>query len=189
LSQFAEGEFRNLLNFTTSDNQTNLIRQLLTKPGAILMSQELAESLSLSVGDTIELIMGGEKRPALLIGNYLPAPSQAAIFRNILITDIASAQDLLQREGRLSRIDLILDGPLEINAIQPVLSEGTRLLEANSRSLVMRGMTRAFSLNLTAMSLLALVVGMFLIYNSISFSVLQRREQLGRPAHTGSHPS
>ena len=43
----------------------------------------------------------------------------------------------------------------------------------------MQEMTAAFSTNLTAMSLLALVVGMFLIYNSSSFTVLQRRALWG----------
>ena len=40
-------------------------------------------------------------------------------------------------------------------------------------------MTAAFSLNLTALSLLALVVGMFLVYNTVTFSVVQRRPVLG----------
>ena len=40
-------------------------------------------------------------------------------------------------------------------------------------------MARAFSLNLTALSLLALLVGMFLIYNTMTFSVVQRRPLIG----------
>ena len=40
-------------------------------------------------------------------------------------------------------------------------------------------MTSAFRTNLTALSLLALVVGMFLIYNSMTFSVVQRRPLFG----------
>ena len=40
-------------------------------------------------------------------------------------------------------------------------------------------MTRAFSLNLSALSLLALIVGMFLIYNTMTFSVVQRRGLIG----------
>jgi hypothetical protein len=40
-------------------------------------------------------------------------------------------------------------------------------------------MTEAFRLNLTALSLLALVVGVFLIYNTVTFSVIQRRPVLG----------
>jgi putative ABC transport system permease protein len=43
----------------------------------------------------------------------------------------------------------------------------------------MEQMTRAFSLNLSALSLLALVVGMFLVYNTMTFSVLQRRQLMG----------
>jgi putative ABC transport system permease protein len=40
-------------------------------------------------------------------------------------------------------------------------------------------MSAAFELNLTALSLLALVVGMFLIYNTVTFSVVQRRKLFG----------
>ena len=40
-------------------------------------------------------------------------------------------------------------------------------------------MTRAFRLNLTALSLLALLCGAFLIYNTMTFSVVQRRPLLG----------
>ena len=40
-------------------------------------------------------------------------------------------------------------------------------------------MTAAFRTNLTALSLLALVVGMFLIYNTMTFSVVQRRPLFG----------
>jgi putative ABC transport system permease protein len=39
-------------------------------------------------------------------------------------------------------------------------------------------LTRAFDLNLTALSLLGLLVGAFLIYNTMSFSVVQRRRSL-----------
>ena len=40
-------------------------------------------------------------------------------------------------------------------------------------------MTAAFRLNLSALSLLALVVGLFLIYNTMTFSVVRRRELFG----------
>src|SRR5512144_844973 len=40
-------------------------------------------------------------------------------------------------------------------------------------------MTSAFRVNLTALSLLALLVGIFLIYNAMTFSVVQRRAVFG----------
>jgi putative ABC transport system permease protein len=48
--------------------------------------------------------------------------------------------------------------------------------------------TDAFALNLTALSLLALVVGMFLIYNTVMFSVVQRRAVLGTLRLLGATP-
>ena len=54
-----------------------------------------------------------------------------------------------------------------------------RLERPAERNQATADLSAAFSLNLTAMSLLALVVGMFLIYNAISFSVVQRRALLG----------
>ena len=40
-------------------------------------------------------------------------------------------------------------------------------------------MLRSFHVNLTALSLIALIVGMFLIYNSTTIAVVQRRRELG----------
>ena len=53
-------------------------------------------------------------------------------------------------------------------------------MRPQARGNAVEQMTRAFRTNLTALSLLALVVGTFLIYNTMTFSVVQRREQLGR---------
>ena len=90
---------------------------------------------------------------------------------------------LLGQPGKLSRIDLILaDGPAgkeKLAALQLMLPPEAQLIGADSRTQSMLQMTRAFQLNLTALSLLALVVGMFLIYNTMTFSVLQRRSLLG----------
>ena len=57
--------------------------------------------------------------------------------------------------------------------------EGARLIEASSRQGAIREMSEAFKLNLTALSLLALLVGLFLIYNTMTFAVVQRRSLYG----------
>lgn len=54
-----------------------------------------------------------------------------------------------------------------------------------ARAGALQQMTAAFELNLTALSLLALIVGMFLIYNTMTFSVVQRRALWGRCAAWG----
>jgi putative ABC transport system permease protein len=96
----------------------------------------------------------------------------------LIFTDIASAQEVLGLNGRLSHIDLIADEP-DLAAIEAILPAGVVIEPAAARGNAIQQMTAAFELNLTALSLLALVVGMFLIYNTVTFSVVQRRQQFG----------
>ncbi|MEJ2218561.1 MAG: FtsX-like permease family protein, partial [Gemmatimonadota bacterium] len=63
--------------------------------------------------------------------------------------------------------------------VRAVLGPGLELRGAGSGSASMQEMTRAFDLNLRALGLLALVFGVFLIYNSMTFSVVQRRGLIG----------
>jgi putative ABC transport system permease protein len=60
-----------------------------------------------------------------------------------------------------------------------LLPPDAHLLTIEARTGTVQEMTAAFRLNLTALSLLALVVGMFLIYNTMTFSVVQRRPLFG----------
>ena len=61
-----------------------------------------------------------------------------------------------------------------------VTPDGVRVLSAAGRTQATAAMTQAFMTNLTAMSLLAMLVGMFLIFNAMSFSIVQRRKLFGR---------
>ena len=101
----------------------------------------------------------------------------------LIVVDIATAQEVLGMVGKLSRIDLIVPaggaGEAALGAIQALLPPGARIDPTAARQGTVSEMTAAFSLNLTALSLLALVVGMFLIYNTVTFSVVQRRPVLG----------
>jgi putative ABC transport system permease protein len=63
--------------------------------------------------------------------------------------------------------------------LERLLPPGVRIARANEQSEAVAQLASAFQLNLTALSLLALVVGMFLIYNTVLFSVVQRRAVLG----------
>ncbi|WP_420456752.1 FtsX-like permease family protein [Rubrivirga sp.] len=83
--------------------------------------------------------------------------------------------------GRLTRIDLVL--PLgdtaAVEAVRAALPAGAEVRPASTQAEALSTMTAAFRLNLTALSLLALVVGVFLIYNTVTFAVVQRRRVLG----------
>jgi putative ABC transport system permease protein len=101
----------------------------------------------------------------------------------MLVADISTAQELLGMRGRLSRIDVILpEGAAragELQRIKSILPGDVSIADASLRSRQVTQLTRAFSLNLQALSMLTLLFGMFLIYNSMTFSVVQRRPLFG----------
>ncbi|MEX2526042.1 MAG: FtsX-like permease family protein [Gemmatimonadota bacterium] len=157
---------------------------LLTGTGGVVLQQSTASTAGLELGDSFLLELGSHG--ALLeVGGLLTVadPRLQEGLRDVVLMDISLAQELLAREGRLSRIDLRLPDGLPGEEAEEVvranLPPGVRLLEAGAREATLAEMVRAFDLNLTALSLLALVFGMFLIYNTMTFSVVQRRRLLG----------
>ena len=81
--------------------------------------------------------------------------------------------------GSLSRIDLLLPDAAAVARVAALLPAGAEVRPASSQAETLATMTEAFRLNLSALSLLALVVGLFLIYNTVTFAVVQRRRVLG----------
>ncbi len=185
IDPFVDAPFRSYLSGQGLRPPIGDLTLFLTQPGAILLSQETAQRYSLSPGDSITLDIGGKQHSATIAGLLQPedALSRRGL-ENLILADIATAQELTGRIGRLDRIDLILPE----NASQPggiesqinlLLPPGVQLQTVSARTGSIAEMTAAFRLNLTALSLLALVVGLFLIYNTMTFSVIQRRPMFG----------
>ncbi|MEZ4646019.1 MAG: FtsX-like permease family protein [Chloroflexota bacterium] len=176
---FAEPPFRTYFQADDGSSLAGLVA-FLTQPNAVILSQELADEFGLTLGDNIRLNRSGQQITATIVGLLQPADDVSRRALNgILFTDIASAQEILDMRGKLSRIDLIVNDDAALAQLEAWLPTGLRLETAVSRSNAIQQMTAAFELNLSALSLLALVVGMFLIYNTITFSVIQRRPLFG----------
>jgi putative ABC transport system permease protein len=95
-----------------------------------------------------------------------------------IVADIATAQELLGALGRISRIDLALTES-QARTLADALPADVILIPAEAERSTFRELTTAFRTNLTALGLLALVVGMFLIYGTMAFAILQRTQTLG----------
>lgn len=142
----------------------------------VMLSERAAARLNLSLNDVFELQRGNRKL-SVKVAAIFPSDNPAAT-DGLLFTDIAVAQRLLNRFGRLDRIDLILDEESRIR-LKSWLPQGLSLVDSESRNSNLQQMSEAFHINLTAMSLLALLVATLLIYNTVTLSVLQRRKTLG----------
>ncbi|HXS27334.1 MAG TPA: FtsX-like permease family protein [Steroidobacteraceae bacterium] len=152
------------------------LRRWLTEPGAAIMAASSARRLGLTVGSRFEIAAGGRPFTAVLIAedaSGLPGRE------GLILTDIAQAQEWLGARGRLSSIELRAPrdaaGLAALTELRAQLPHGVELQPVGRRSRTNLDMTRAFATNLHAMSLLALLVGLFLIYGAVSFAVLQRR--------------
>lgn len=174
---FAEPPFRSYFGQPGGDDGS--LAAFLGQPHTAVLSQPLAEQYGLALGDQITVSAGGQDTPLRLIGLLQPADdANRRALGSLIFTDIANAQDIFGMHGRLSHIDLIL-ADAAVPALAAALPPGVRLETAAARGHTIRQMSAAFELNLTALSLLALVVGMFLIYNTVNFSVVQRRPMFG----------
>lgn len=178
---FVEAPFRSYL-WADSGSPVAYLGDLLTRPGAILISTAVAADYGLAVGAGISLEVGGYERQAVIAGLLEPADTLSRRALNgMVLADIATAQELTGRVGRLDRIDLILPEGDEVASarLAAALPAGAQIVQVAARAGAIEEMTAAFRLNLLALSLLALVVGLFLIYNTMTFAVLQRRPLFG----------
>jgi putative ABC transport system permease protein len=183
IDPFAELPFRNYINAGGQEQSTESMAAFYAVPGAILISTELAQEYSLAAGDSIQLEINGQHWPATIAG-LLEARDDlsARALQGLVLADLSTVQELTGRLGVLERIDLIL--PQEnrealIAELEALLPAGVVILPAEGRGQAVEQMTNAFRTNLTALSLLGLVVGLFLIYNTMTFSVVQRRQSFG----------
>lgn len=174
---FAEPPFRSYLG---GDAGLQGMEPFLVQPNTVILSAPLAERYGLALGDVITLDVATREVAMQIVGLLEPADAaNERALASLLFTDIANAQELFEMRGRLSHIDLIIEDEAVLDELAAWLPAGITLEEASARSNAVQQMTAAFQLNLQALSLLALVVGMFLIYNTVSFSVVQRRPLFG----------
>jgi putative ABC transport system permease protein len=155
------------------------LRKWLIERGAVVMASTAAKELGLAENQGFDLHVGGVRHRAVLIGEI----QQGAAYESLVLTDIAQAQEWLGAVGRLSRIDVRVppghDGEVLLVRLRERLPPGIELHEAQGRTRESLDMTGAFTTNLKAMSLLALLVSTLLIYGAISFAVVQRRRGIG----------
>ena len=176
---FAEPPFRAYFGGEQANGLSGLV-PFLAEPDTVVIAQPLAQRYGLDLGDEITLTVGGRNVPVRLVGLLQPAnESSRRALSSLIFADVATAQEVLNRTGRLSHIDLIVNDDGDLATLAAFLPAGARLEPASARSNTIQQMTAAFELNLAALSLLALVVGMFLIYNTVTFSVVQRRPLFG----------
>jgi putative ABC transport system permease protein len=139
----------------------------------------VSSSLNKRPGDQLSLLINDRVYNCTVRGVYHDPGGN----ENAIVMDIAGAQSILNRFGRVDRILIKLPPGAEIEAsrkdLGKVLPAGVEIRPQGTGTEENRKMLAAFRWNLRLLSCIALVVGAFLIYNTISVSVVRRRVEIG----------
>lgn len=139
----------------------------LLKETTIFLEKNLATDLGLKPGEMLSTSRGNFQ----ILGLFANPSGEP-----IILMDIAHAQRLFDLSGKIDRVDLILSDEA---GFLPRWKEGYRIQSHSQKKETLLAMLAAFRLNLEALSLLALFVGVFLIYNTTTFAVVSRRRDAG----------
>lgn len=133
-------------------------------------------------GGTLRLQINDEARDYVVRGVLKAAGFQGVSVRNVVVFDIAAAQRATDKQGRLDRVQLYMpkSSAQDWEAIlRSALPAGVDVRRVGTATEENRKMLGAFRWNLRVLSYLSLLVGAFLIYNTIAVSVVRRRTEIG----------
>jgi putative ABC transport system permease protein len=159
------------------------VMTFLRDPKVIALTRKLSQRLGLKIGDKlrVETQTGTE---TFHIGYILDFGEDApGADEHLSVMDIANVQENFRHLGKLTRISALMKPGADFNAtlaeLRKKLPPDVIVQAPDRRNRQIEKMIEAFQLNLTALSLIALLVGMFLIYNTVATAVVRRRHEIG----------
>ena len=169
--------------FQIAQADADVALEALLAPDALYLGRQVAADWNVGVGSTVEVMVGERIARLRVAGLIHNEAAQSSLWDRLAVMDIAAAQLLFQSIGRLDRIELATtpDRPLDdiISSLRAALPPHLVVQRPAQRTKQVENMVWAFQLNLAVMSWVGLLVGMFLIYNTIAFVVAQRRREVG----------
>jgi len=159
------------------------LAEALLRPGWVAVTPALAAEMGWRVGSPVEVSLGS-RRARLSVGALVDFQRLAPLAsRRLAVMDLAQAQGLLGARGWIHQIDVVAAegvGAAALSArLAARLGDRARIATPEQRTVEAEGLLAAFRLNLTALSLVSLLVGGFLVYASVRASLARRREELG----------
>ncbi|MBI4401725.1 MAG: ABC transporter permease [Nitrospirae bacterium] len=165
------------------DGETEPSFDGMLSPHAIFVGRRLAAGWRVGVGTAFDILVGTRVHRVQVQGVIESETGAPSVWEGLVVMDIAAAQALLGLVGRLDRIDIVTASgrPVEevASALQAMLPPPLTVSRPSRRNEQVERMVRAFQLNLSTLSAVGLLVGLLLVYNTVSFAVVQRRREIG----------
>jgi putative ABC transport system permease protein len=175
---FSERSLRSFTKMQSTLDET-AFRKFLAEPGQVVLVDQLAKRLGVQTGSTLQLTVGSRRVEANVVGIIEPTGMARSQLTDILIADLATAQELTDSIGQIDRIDTVLENPQQEQMLAAALPTGYVVRSTSQRAESLSQLIQSYRLNLHALSLMASFVAVFIVYNSMLISVQQRATSLG----------
>ncbi len=154
----------------------------LAQPDSLVVTRSFAQKAGLTINSRIPMRTMDGERVFTVRGIMKPGGLASAYGGNLAVMDIFAAQKVFGRGRRFDRIDVVLQESVTIEqgaaTLRAALGPGFQIEPSRSRGERMEATSRVYALVSDITSLLALFIGMFLIYNTFSTAVTQRRSEI-----------
>ncbi len=155
----------------------------LAQPDSILISRTFADRHHLQEGDHLPLFTSQGRKEFIVRGVFKPAGIGQIFGGQIAIMDLFNAQFVFNRGRNFDRIDLMNEPEVKVEDLQQRLRErlpaGIEVQRPSSRGEGIEKAVSAVTNGFLITSFIALLVGVFIIFNSFSISVNQRWKEIG----------
>ena len=154
-----------------------------SRADSIAVTRQFADRLGLKENDKLTIQTGQGKKDFTIRGFFKTAGAGAVFGGSVAALDVSSAQEAFGRADKIDRIDIMTAPDAKIETVQQALRSnlpaGINVTRPESRGQAIENAVTSMHLVLTMISFLALFIGVFIIYNSFSVSLNQRRQEIG----------
>lgn len=155
----------------------------LADPHSILLSRAFAQRHGLAIGDHVPLYTAHGRTEFTVQGIFQPTGIGAVFGGNVAVMDVYSAQVAFDRGRNFDRVDLLNVAGTALGAVQANLRQrltaGIEVTPPATRGQALESAVTAMRLGMSMTSVIALLVGVYLIFNAFMISVDQRSKQIG----------
>lgn len=155
----------------------------LAQPNSILLSRAFADSHGLKIGDKLSIFASDGRKEFTVQGTFKPIGVGEVFGGNVAVMDVYSAQVVFHRGRKFDRIDLVNAAgvPLEVlqERLRAELPAGLDVQRPEVRGQALENAVTAMRVGIMITSFVALLVGVYIIFNSFTIAVSQRWKEIG----------
>ncbi len=154
--------------------KTNEFLNFYENLNAIFVPERFLEEKNLKIGDQIFATIYDKQYRLKIVGSY-----KSDINSNKIFMDIGNFQELFNKSGYLSFIDIQTDDISKIKNLPIIEKNGLSVEEKQKLIKNQQSIVASFNYNLKFISFIAVLVGIFLLYNTIFITVVKKRTEIG----------